>query len=45
MAVAVGHLGTVTYTGASMNPARTLGTAVMTGNWDNHWVHIIITIF
>lgn len=39
MAVALGHLGTITYTGSSMNPARTLGTAIMTGNWSNHWVY------
>lgn len=41
MAVALGHLGTITYTGSSMNPARTLGTAVMTGNFSNHWVYWI----
>ncbi|CAG5133236.1 unnamed protein product [Candidula unifasciata] len=29
-----GHL-----TGCSMNPARTLGPAVMAGTWDNHWVY------
>lgn len=39
MAVALGHLGTITYTGSSMNPARTLGTALMTDNWSNHWVY------
>ncbi|XP_046810374.1 aquaporin AQPAe.a isoform X1 [Lucilia cuprina] len=39
MAVTLGHLGTINYTGASMNPARTLGTAFATNNWDAHWVY------
>nr|AFP49894.1 aquaporin 2a [Glossina morsitans morsitans] len=39
MAVTLGHLGTIRYTGASMNPARTVGTAFATNNWDSHWVY------
>ena len=39
MSVTLGHLGTIRYTGASMNPARTFGTAVMTSNWNNHWIY------
>lgn len=39
MAVTLGHLGTIHYTGASMNPARTVGTAFVTNNWDAHWVY------
>lgn len=39
LAVTVGHMGAVKYTGASMNPARTFGTAVITNIWDSHWVY------
>ncbi|ALC41292.1 CG7777 [Drosophila busckii] len=39
MSVTLGHLGTIRYTGASMNPARTLGTAFATDNWNAHWVY------
>ncbi|XP_034477941.1 aquaporin AQPAn.G [Drosophila innubila] len=39
MSVTLGHLGTIRYTGASMNPARTVGTAFATDNWSAHWVY------
>lgn len=33
------HLVGVPLTGASMNPARTFGPAVISGYWDFHWIY------
>jgi aquaporin-4 len=33
------HLVGVPLTGASMNPARTLGPAIISGYWDFHWIY------
>jgi len=33
------HLVGVPLTGASMNPARTLGPAIASGYWDFHWIY------
>lgn len=40
LAVAVAHLASVTSTGTGINPARSLGPAVVQGSgcWINHWV-------
>nr|CAD7580049.1 unnamed protein product [Timema californicum] len=29
----------IDYTGSSMNPARTLGSAIIANTWDDHWVY------
>ncbi|NWX45657.1 AQP4 protein, partial [Steatornis caripensis] len=37
-AVAAGALAAGPFSGGSMNPARSLGPAIVTGTWDDHWV-------
>ena len=39
LAVLVDHIIGVPLTGASMNPARSLGPALVSGEWANHWVY------
>ncbi|MBI2872418.1 MAG: MIP family channel protein [Chloroflexi bacterium] len=38
LAVLVDHLVGVPLTGASMNPARSFGPALVSGTWDTHWL-------
>lgn len=39
LTVSLGHLGVVEYTGSSMNPARSFGTAFVTDSWGHHWIY------
>ncbi|XP_076258434.1 aquaporin prip isoform X2 [Rhynchophorus ferrugineus] len=41
LTVALGHMGTINFTGASMNPARSFGSALIAGGWNNHWIYWI----
>uniref|UniRef100_A0A8C5MHV0 Aquaporin-4 n=1 Tax=Leptobrachium leishanense TaxID=445787 RepID=A0A8C5MHV0_9ANUR len=41
MSVIIGHFFAINYTGASMNPARSLGPAVIVWKWENHWIYWI----
>ncbi len=37
-AVLVDYVFGVPVTGASMNPARSFGPALVAGEWENHWI-------
>ena len=39
LAILIDHLVGVPLTGASMNPARSFGPALVADAWDNHWVY------
>ena len=40
-AVLIDHLVGVPLTGASMNPARSFGPALVAGEWDNFWIYVV----
>lgn len=41
LAVLIDHFVGVPLTGASMNPARSFGPALIAGEWDDHWIYWI----
>jgi MIP family channel proteins len=41
LAIAVIHLIGVPFTGASVNPARTFGPDLVTGEWDDFWIYLV----
>lgn len=45
LTITVAHMAAVPVTGSSMNPARTLGPAIILNKWEHHWVYWVGPIF
>lgn len=43
LAVLVSHTFGQTFTGPSMNPARSLGPAIVFSEWSNHWIYWVVS--
>jgi glycerol uptake facilitator-like aquaporin len=40
LTLVVVHLAGIPFSGASVNPARSLGSALVGGNWHAYWIYI-----
>ena len=45
LTVGLAHLAGIQYTGCGINPARSLGSAVASEKWDNHWIYWVGPLF